>query len=112
MLRTSRISAGILMLTILSGVLSAESVPVMTQHGEQAARCHGSLPEKPAPKPASFRCCVTGHHWAIPERAMQQTLLQPGLEPHQTDQFASEARPFLRGNSSSDSPPNPLPLRI
>src|SRR4051794_38250171 len=102
-----------LMIAIVSVVVSAESgIPVMAPHSEHPAGCHNSLPKQPAPTPASFRCCISGHHWAMPGAAFQMVVLQPRLEQRENLQFASASRQFVPGIFASDSPPDVLPLRI
>jgi hypothetical protein len=69
--RLSSIAAGVLvlaMLAILPGT-QAWAVPAAQVEHHHAAGCHGEQPLTPSPVPADYRCCVSGHHWAIPGAA-------------------------------------------
>lgn len=64
--RLSLISAGVIIATMVAALpgVQAWAAPMAPVEHVHAAGCHGDQPATPAP--ADYRCCVSGHHWAIP----------------------------------------------
>jgi hypothetical protein len=67
--RLSLIAAGALVVAMLTALPGAQAwaVPITQVEHHHAAGCHGEQPATPTP--ADYRCCVSGHHWAIPGAA-------------------------------------------
>jgi hypothetical protein len=120
MLRTIAV---LLLLTMACGLPTAQGQSAATAQESHPAGCHRHTPAVPAPSPshfpvpASYECCVNGHHAAIPNAAFS---FEPAAG--QLCGVNGSNRPCLTVVASfhaamfflvpSDSPPNVAPLRI
>jgi hypothetical protein len=110
----SRIAMLILVVAVASVLPGTAVVALPAAH--HPARCHGNMPDAPAPAPVSHQCCVTGHQSAMPSAAFNPR--PPVMQFWATGAgddvfFASQAvHESLQGQSSTGSPPGLAPLRI
>jgi hypothetical protein len=110
-----RVVATLLLFTMALGLPGAQAMPSVAPAGH-AAGCHGHEPATPSPVPTSYRCCVNGHHAAIPNLSFSLRVVAAQVGSLDSNDGPRLASP-LRLNSSllvfpSDSPPSAAPLRI
>jgi len=113
--RVLRMVATVLLLATVSAWPGAATMPFGTPAGH-AAGCHGHEPATPSPAPASYQCCVSGHHAAIPNLSFSLRVVAAqvgGLDGSD----GPGLRLLVRLNAATlvvpaDSPPGPVPLRI
>jgi|SRR5579859_1461097 len=109
--RTIAVGLLIAMAAAWPGV-QAFALPTMPTH---SAGCHSHTPVTPNPVPNRYRCCVSGHHQALPSasvtlRGMVTLLFVDSIQDHVGNCLLDKHSAML--NSASASPPNATPLRI
>jgi hypothetical protein len=88
-------------------VLAISAVPT------HPAGCHSHLPAKPAP--ASYQCCVNGHHAAIPSPTFSPRPLVAQILSPDGEKLSIASVPSLHSATlvfPGSSPPGFAPLRI
>ena len=105
--------AALLLLVALAATLPGVQAVVISAAPTHPAGCHNHLPSKPAP--ASYQCCVSGHHAALPNATFSP-------RPLPTQVFALSSEELSLTSIASlpsailvfpcSSPPGSAPLRI
>jgi hypothetical protein len=94
--------------------LPAQSLNVAAQAMERPSGCHGHGHKAPAPKPASYKCCLSGHNIAIPQSSAstQPASTSAFLEMPVASSIAAPVRALAGTASFASSGPPGSPLRI
>src|SRR3974390_998758 len=117
MLWISRAITALLLMALvaaLPGVQAWAQSPLSPQSPSPA--CHHHKPASPSPASTDYRCCVTGHGWAIQSALFSHEIAIAPFSPN--DEIAqSKFSPVFRldfriSESLSSSPPSVAPLRI
>jgi hypothetical protein len=111
-----RMVAVALVVTMAAASPDAHGLKVPVAGTGHAAGCHGHGPVTPTPSPTNYRCCVSGHHAAIPNSAFSLQSAASHLCP--SDNGKDHGLKFILRHDpavmivSSYSPPGAAPLRI
>jgi hypothetical protein len=113
---SSRTTAVMLLIT-MAAMLDMQALTFPAAHSGHPASCHG--PAAPSPAPTSYRCCVNGHHIAIPNPAFSLRAPVRTMDAQLCKMDHGECARLdyvqLAGSAlsvASDSPPGIAPLRI
>jgi hypothetical protein len=102
----SRLTAVLLLFTIVAAVPAVLALELPPRAAEKPARCHDSIPANPSPAPANHQCCAGGHDWAV---TVSVLVLHPGIEEARTCTQTNDYQPSLLEDLPlafvSDSPP-------
>ena len=110
----SRLVALWLLLGMAASSGGAQSFLLSAQPAHPAG-CHAPRPATPPAAPASYQCCVNGHHAAIPSApvSLRPLLAEFSRKPDSGGGSASLLLAHVAViAASSSSPPGSAPLRI
>src|SRR5438270_13058567 len=115
MYRTSRLLALFLVLSLLMGSQSVQAMPVPMSHSGHPAGCHGPVPVRPSPARSDYKCCMSGHQWAVPIGSFSPdspigSLMVPAVHHPLPERIVDRSATQLL--LPSNSPPSAAPLRI
>lgn len=114
--RILRMVAVLLSLTMTTALPGAHAVAIPATQTGHPAGCHSHGPATPSPAPASYQCCVSGHHAAIPSVSFSAQLLLAQFATLDGGEDLSLASTLFAHSSlnvvTAGSPPGIAPLRI
>src|SRR5258708_7427026 len=113
MFRSSNVGALLRVGSMVVMFVGVQALALPVPPPAHSAGCHEHGGTVPAPSPASYQCCVEGHHAAIPGG----TFTPPALvvpTPHARSEFLTSATGsyFVVSTVPSHTPPGIAPLRI
>jgi hypothetical protein len=104
----------ILLLCAVAAALPGAQALALSSVSLPSAGCHGHAPAAPAP--ASYQCCINGHHWTLPSSAISVRPLFARLSEVEDDSriYLISSLRFETATSvvPASSPPGCAPLRI
>lgn len=113
--RTSRLVALLLAVALPAALPSAQAMAVPAAGSGHPAGCHDPAPTIPSPAPSNYQCCVSGHHWAMPNGSFSPdpTMTYVVVAAVQGDlpELVSHL-PVVQPVIPCNSPPGAAPLRI
>jgi hypothetical protein len=116
MQQTSGMIAVLLLVVMTAAFPGAHALAFLTTQPVHPAGCHNHGPATPAPAPASFQCCASGHQAAMPNASYSPHPLAGRLSAltagEQLSQDFALGRLPARLIVPSNSPPGAVPLRI
>lgn len=110
----SRIMVVLVLCTMVAAVPGVQAFALSASQPIHPAGCHNHGPAAPAP--ASYQCCVNGHHWTIPSASFS---VRPPLAQFSRSDHSRDFSPVLGFSAffsmivmPASSPPGIAPLRI